>query len=234
MTKTDYAQDHQSLPNVAPWPEQQMLVFEKQVLGFYVTSNPLSHCAEEINIFSTANTLQLAGLGQDSQVVIGGMIAKIRTHITQKGRNAGSKMAVFVLEDLQSHVEVVMFPDVLNSYTHVLVADTVVFVKGKVDHRRGKPNIIAAELIVLDEVREKLAGKVRIALKADDVSEQKVARIKSICQSHRGKSPVYVAIRTDKGKVHAAADKSLAVTPDLDFCRKMRQLVGDENFQLTR
>jgi DNA polymerase-3 subunit alpha len=234
MTKTDYAQDHQSLPNVAPWPEQQMLAFEKQVLGFYVTSNPLSHCAEEIDIFSTANTLQLAGLGQDSQVVIGGMIAKIRTHITQKGRNAGSKMAVFVLEDLQSHVEVVMFPDVLNSFTHVLVADTVVFVKGKVGHRRGKPNIIAAELIALCEANEKLAGRVRIALKADDVSEQKVASIKSICQSHRGKSPVYVAIRTDKGKVHAAADRSLAVTPDLDFCRKMRQLVGDENFQLTR
>ncbi|MHC4476173.1 MAG: DNA polymerase III subunit alpha [Planctomycetota bacterium] len=234
MAETDYSQDHQRLPNVAPWPEQQMLAFEKQVLGFYVTSNPLSHCAETMNLFSTANTSQLIDRVQDSQIVIGGMIAKIRTHITQKGRNAGSKMAVFVLEDLQGHVEVVMFPDVLNSYSGLLAADSIVFVRGKVDHRRGKPNIIAAELIALDEVSEKLAGKVRIRLDAKEVSEQKVARIKSICQGHRGKSPIYVAIRTDKGKVLAAADKNLSVNPDLDFCRKMRQVVGDENFQLTR
>jgi DNA polymerase-3 subunit alpha len=162
------------------------------------------------------------------------MITKIRTHITQKGRNAGSRMAVFVLEDLQGQAEVVMFPDVLNKFNAALVADTVVFAKGRVDFRREKPNIIAAELITLDEVTEKLAGKVRIRLDAEDVTKQKVATIKTICQSHRGRSPVYVAIRTDKGRVHAAADKSLSVNPDLDFCRKMRQLVGDENFQLTR
>jgi DNA polymerase-3 subunit alpha len=162
------------------------------------------------------------------------MIAKIRYHITQKGRNAGSKMAVFTLEDLQGSVEVVMFPDVLNGFSNRLAKDTVVFVKGKLDYRREEPNIIAVELITLDEVREKLAAKVRIKLNAKDVTEQKVAAIKSICRHHRGRSPVYVAVQTDKGKVHAAADKSLSVNPDLDFCRKMRQLVGPENFQLAR
>jgi len=58
--------------------------------------------------------------------------------------------------------------------------------------------------------------------------------IKNICQHHRGKSSVYVAVRTDKGKVYAAADKELSVNPDLEFCRKMRQLVGEENFQLAK
>jgi DNA polymerase-3 subunit alpha len=230
----DYSQDHKQLPNVPPWPEMQMLAYEKQVLGFYVTSNPLSHHAETINLYSTVNTSQLTDFGQDRQIVIGGMIAKIRYHITQKGRNAGSKMAVFVLEDLQGSVEVVMFPDVLNAFGDRLVKDTVVFVKGKLDYRREEPNIIAVELITLDEVREKLAAKVRIKLDANDVTEQKVAAIKSICRHHKGKSPVYVAVQTDKGRVHAAADKSLSVNPDLDFCRKIRQLVGPENFQLTR
>ena len=58
--------------------------------------------------------------------------------------------------------------------------------------------------------------------------------IKSICRHHKGRSSVYVAVRTDKGKVYAAADKELSVNPDLEFCRKMRQLVGEENFQLAR
>jgi DNA polymerase-3 subunit alpha len=232
--QTDYSEDHQNLPNVPPLPEPQMLAFEKQVLGFYVTSNPLSHHAETINIYSTHNSSQLADANQGRQIVIGGMIGKIRYNIIKSGRNAGSKMAVFVLEDLQGQVEVVMFSDVLKQFSELLVADNIVFVKGKLDYRREKPNILAVEVIALEDVRDKLAAKVRIRLDARDVTKEKVATIKSICQSHRGRSPIYVAIKTDKGQVFAAADRQLSVNPDIDFCREMRHLVGPENFQLTR
>ncbi|MBN1805651.1 MAG: DNA polymerase III subunit alpha [Sedimentisphaerales bacterium] len=232
--QADYSKDHQSLPEVAPWPEQQMLTYEKQVLGFYVTSNPLSHHAETINIYSTHNSSQLAEETQEKQIVIGGMISKIRYNLTKTGRNAGSKMAVFVLEDLQGQVDVVLFPDVLNSYSNILVPDTIVFVKGKLDYRRERPNVLASEIITLEQVREKLAARVQIRLDAKDVTQEKVAMIKSICLHHKGKSPVYVSIRTDKGRVSTAADKGLSVNPDLDFCRKMRQLVGEDNLQLAR
>jgi len=230
----DYSKDHKRLPDVAPWPEPQMLAYEKEVLGFYVTSNPLSHHAETISIYSTRNSSQLAEANGEKQIVIGGMITKIRYNITKTGRNAGSKMAVFTLEDLQGQVEVVMFPDVLNEYSDVLVQDAVVFVKGKLDYRRERPNVLASELIRLEDVREKLAAKVKIGLDSREVTKEKVAMIKSICQHHRGRSPVYVAVRTDKGRVYAAADKELSVNPDLEFCRKMRQLVGEENFQLAK
>jgi DNA polymerase-3 subunit alpha len=235
MTRqTDYVQDHESLPNVPPWPEPQLLAFEKQVLGFYVTSNPLSHHAETINLYSTHNSSQLADASQGRQIIIGGMITKMRYTLTKTGRNAGSKMAYLTLEDLQGQVEVVMFPDVLNKFGDLVVADSIVFVKGKLDYRREKPNILAVELITIEDVREKLAAKIRIRLDAKDVTKEKVASIKNICRHHRGKSPVYVAIRTDRGRVYAAADRNLSVNPDLDFCRKMRQLVGPENFQLAR
>lgn len=230
----DYSQDHKRLPDVAPWPEPQMLAYEKQVLGFYVTSNPLSHHAETISIYSTHNSSELAEPTGEKQVVIGGMITKMRFNITKTGRNAGSKMAVFTLQDLQGQIEVVMFPEVLNRYGDKLVVDTVVFVRGKADYRREQPNVIAEELIALDEVREKLAAQVRIGLDAKEVTKEKVAMIRSICQHHRGRSPVYVAVRTDKGRVYAAADKELSVNPDADFCRKMRQLLGEKNFQLVR
>jgi DNA polymerase-3 subunit alpha len=231
---SDYSTDHKRLPSVAPWPEPQMLAYEKEVLGFYVTSNPLSHHAETIDIYSTRNTSELAQANGERQTVIGGMVVKIRYNITKSGRNAGSKMAVFTLEDLQGQVEVVMFPEVLSRYSDKLIADTIVFVKGKADYRRESPNIIAEELIALDEVRDKLAAKVRLRLGAGDVTKEKVTMIKSICQHHKGRSPVIVTVQTEKGRVYAAADKDLSVNPDLDFCRKMKQLLGEENFQLSR
>jgi DNA polymerase-3 subunit alpha len=230
--QTDYSKDYEKLPALDPWPEAQMLAYEKEVLGFYVTSNPLSHCAEKINAYSTCNSSQLGEIPQDKEIVIGGMVTRVRYHITKRGRNAGAKMAVFILEDLQGEAEVVLFPETLNKFSDKVIEDSVVFVKGKVDRRREKPNIFVEELIELDEATEKLAARVRIRLDAKDVSKEKIAEIRSICEYHRGKSPVYVALNTDKGRVYAAADKALLVNPDVDFCKKMKLLVGAENFQL--
>jgi DNA polymerase-3 subunit alpha len=236
--EVDYAEDHKRLPDVAPWPELQMLAYEKEVLGFYVTSNPLSQHAEAINDYSTTNTAHLAqsnGQGNgERQVVVGGMITKIRYNITKNGRNAGAKMAVFVLEDLQGQIEVVLFPDTLNGFASFLVEDSVVFVRGKADYRRERANIIASELIPLDRAREKLARGVKIKLDARQVTEEAVRQIRSVCQYHRGDRPFQIVIRTDKGRVFATAGKDLTVNPDIEFCRKMRQLVGDDNFALAK
>jgi len=241
--ETDYAQDHKQLPELPPWPELQMLAYEKEVLGFYVTSNPLSQHAEAINDYSTTNTAHLAeGNGErpagngngDKQVIVGGMVTKIRYNLTKTGRNAGSKMAVFVLEDLQGQIEVVLFPDVLSEFGSLLVEDSVVFVRGKADYRRERANIIASELIPLEKAREKLAKGVRIRLDAREVTEETVKQIRNICLHHRGSRPFSIVITTGKGRVHATADRTLSVNPDVEFCRQMRQLVGDENFALAK
>jgi len=234
QTDDNYEEDHKALPDVPPWSEMRLLTYEREVLGFYVTSNPLTHHAEIINIYSTHNCSQLADIGQEKTVIIGGMIMKVRFNLTKTGRNAGSKMAVFTLEDLQGQVEVVMFPNVLAANSNLLAEEKIVFVKGRLDHRREKPNILATELIDIEDVREKLAAKVRIKLNAEEVTKEKVAQIASLCRNHRGKSPVYISIKTGKGKVYATAGKQLSINPNLDFCRKMRQLLGAENFQLTK
>jgi DNA polymerase-3 subunit alpha len=230
----DYSQDHQRLPDVPPWPEAQMLAYEKEVLGFYVTSNPLSHHAQTIDVYSSTDTSHLAEVSQDKEVLIGGMVTKIRYNLTKTGRNAGAKMAVFTLLDLQGQVDVVLFPSVLSEFGSAVAEDKVLFVKGRVDHSRERPNILASEVIPLEDIRRKVAAKVRIRLNAKEITEEKVHQIKSLCEHHRGKSPVLVAVQTEKGKVYAAADKQLSVDPDVEFCQQMRQLVGEENFALTK
>lgn len=230
----EYSQDHQRLPDVPPWPEAQMLAFEKEVLGFYVTSNPLSHHAQTIDVYSSTDTSHLAEVGQDKEILIGGLVTKIRYNLTKTGRNAGAKMAVFTLLDLQGQVDVVLFPSVLSEFGAQVAEDKVVFVKGRVDHSRERPNLLASEVIALEEIRRKVAAKVKIRLNARDITEEKIRQIKSICEHHRGKSPIFVAVQTDKGKVYATADRQLSVDPDVEFCQKMRQLVGEENFALSK
>jgi len=232
--ENDYDNDHDRLPQVPPWSESQMLVEEKKVLGFYVTSNPLSHHAETINVYSTVNTSQLEKIRQDQSVVIGGMITRIRNLVTKRGKNAGSKMAVFVIEDPQGQAEVVLFPEIREKYADMLTEDKVVFVRGTVDRKRENPNILAEELIALEDVTKKLAARVRLSLKKQDLTDQTLTSIKSLCSRHKGKSPIYLEVNTEKGRVYARADKNLAVNPDVDFCKEMKNLLGSENFRLAR
>jgi len=225
--ETDFNKDYETLPNIAPWPEMQMLTYEKEVLGFYVTKNPLSRHADTLAAYSTANTRQLADIKEGREVVIGGMVAKIRRIVTKKGPKAGSKMAVFTLEDLQGDCEVVMFPRVLSEYAEMLEVDNILFVRGKVDCRREVPNIICEELIGIDKVFDKLAAKVWIHLGAENVTTEKVSRIRSICSAHKGKSPVGVSLKTTAGfRIWAVADKKFSVRPDVNLRRELEAVVG--------
>ncbi len=230
----DFDKDHERLPNVPAWPEMQMLTYEKQVLGFYVTSNPLSKHAETISFYSTTDSSRLIDCSEGQDIVMGGMVAKIRYSVTKNGRNAGSKMAVFVLEDLQGTAEVVLFPDALEKNSGLLAVDKIIFVRGRVDCRRQVPNIIAEELIELEAASEKIGAKVNIKLDAKEITKEKVARIKTICSTHKGRSPVYVTVTTTKGKVSAVASRNYNVRPNAEFCRQMEQLVGPDNFELSK
>ncbi|MHC5095130.1 MAG: DNA polymerase III subunit alpha [Planctomycetota bacterium] len=227
--------DEQSLPDVQPWPEPMMLQFEKDVLGFYVTSNPLSKHAKMIDIYSSANTARLNSKSQGREVIIGGMIMKIRHMVTKNGRNAGAKMAVFELEDLQGKVEVVMFPKKLEQYAELVEVDKVLFVKGKVDCQRETPNILCDELISMEEMAEKFAARVSIEMLTMDVSPEKIERVKHLCRTHRGKSPVHVNVQTTSGyRIVTVADKAMNVRADVDFCTKMEKVVGRGNVKLMR
>ena len=97
-----------------------------------------------------------------------------------------------------------------------------------------RTNVIASELIPLERAREKLAKSVRIRLDARDVTQEKVLQIRSICQHHKGNRPFSIVVQTDRGRVHATADKGLCVNPDVEFCRKMKQLIGEDNFALAK
>ncbi|HBG26750.1 MAG: DNA polymerase III subunit alpha [Planctomycetes bacterium GWF2_41_51] len=236
--KKEYAKDHLKLPDVPAWPETQMLAFEKDVLGLYVTKNPLSEHADTISVYSTLNTSQLKDENSSNSgkpVIIGGMVQKIRSIITRNGRNAGAKMAVFTLTDLQGGCEVVMWSDCFAVFGGMLTVDKILFVKGKIDLTRETPQIICEELIDIEHAATKIAANRRIDILIEEaaVTKDKIASLKNICAAHRGRSPVYITIKTISGvKVKTMVGKSLAVNPTTDFCRQMENLVGSQNFQL--
>ncbi len=227
--------DAARLPDVPVWPELTLLKYEKEVLGMYVTSNPMSKHADTISAYSTAHTNELVELGGGREVIVGGMITKIRTIVTKKGKNAGAKMAVIEIEDFNGKCEVVLFPTAYATSAHLIEADKVVFIRGKVDAQKEQPQILCDEVIDLVLVGEKLTTKVKLILNTADISEAVVDKLTSICDNHKGRSPVYLHITTEDGqKISAVADNCFFVQPDEDFRAEVRELIGENNLELVR
>ena len=87
----------------------------------------------------------------------------------------------------------------------------------------------------LKDMAEKFAARVSIELLTVNISAETVERVKNLCKTHRGKSPVHVNVQTTGGyRVVTVADKAMNVRADVDFCTKMEKVVGRGNVKLMR
>jgi DNA polymerase-3 subunit alpha len=103
----------------AEWPEDELLRYEKETLGFYVSGHPLNRYNEELRLFSNATTETLYQF-VDETVNIGGIVSQMKKSKIKKGPNEGKLMAKFFLDDQFGSVEVVVFSDLYSKYTRWL------------------------------------------------------------------------------------------------------------------
>jgi hypothetical protein len=112
-------------------PRRERLRWEKELLGLYLSEHPLGEIADQLPLYVTAYTGDLAEESDQAKVTIGGIIQGTRRIITR----AGSTMLVATVEDLQGSTEVVVFPKVFADTGNAWAEDSVVLVTGRVDHR---------------------------------------------------------------------------------------------------
>ena len=78
-------------PELEAWSQKQLLAFEKEALGFYVSGHPLDRYRGDLQRYASAITSDFAagkrGVGDSS---IGGIVSQYREMITKRG----DKMAV--------------------------------------------------------------------------------------------------------------------------------------------
>ncbi len=154
-----------TLPNVKPWSTPEMLQHEKSVLGFYVSSHPLDQYRGALRALSNVAVTDIRQLGADVEVIIGGMLTRVRPTFVKQGRSAGQKMAMITLEDQTGAIDGVVFSDQYAISAPLLETDRIVFIRGKVDRRREEPSIRVEEVVPIERAPERFTQTVRIALR---------------------------------------------------------------------
>jgi DNA polymerase-3 subunit alpha len=155
-----------ALARVDPWSETETLAQEKEALGFYVSSHPLDRWKGWASVFTTANTATVKEMQQDQRAVVAAMIQSVRPLVLKNGRNAGQKMAILTIEDMFGACDCALFSDNYAKYGHLAEVEKVVFVLGRVDLKRGEPQLIIDRLVPIEGVP--LDGG-RVRLMVDEV-----------------------------------------------------------------
>jgi len=216
--------DSFQMPDIPEWPESQLLAFERELLGFYVTTHPLSKYEKTLKSYATASTDTLTEFRDQEEVTLGGVVDGLKEILTKKG----DKMAFLTLQDLTGSCEVVVFPDLYKAGSALMRKDATVFIRGRINSRDDIPKVIAEEVVPLDEVKKRFTRLVSIDLHTAGLDPELLQKLKEILSSHRGKVPVYLSFRDPSGKtaVIQPGDDFRVETTDQLF-QAIESLVGE-------
>jgi DNA polymerase-3 subunit alpha len=216
-----------SLPQVKEWPEPQLLSFEKDMLGFYVSGHPLARYAGQLKRFTSFSTANLTQCSDGQEIKLVGLISKIKHTLT---RAKQEKMAILKLEDLEGVVEVLVFPAAFMNVSRYILPNTVVMVRGRLNLREDTPKIVANDLFPLDEAY-KLISAVNINLSG--VRENLFESLKELLGSASGKIPIYLHLDTPtKSRVQLVVGEGLYILPSEKLIQDIETLLGPNRLSL--
>jgi DNA polymerase-3 subunit alpha len=189
------------------------LRFEKEMLGLYVSDHPLFGVEAALRRKVDCTVADAAERDDGSIVVLGGVITNLARKFTKKG----DQMAVFVLEDLDSSIEVTVFPRMLSEQGHKLSDDAIVTVRGRIDRRdESRLGFMAQDITVLEGLETGASLPLHLRVPAASLSETAIGRLRQILREHPGDSLVYLHL--GQGKVLRLAD---------DFCVDLDRVVPE-------
>ena len=204
------------LPDVGEYPKEELLAFEKEVLGVYISGHPLEAYEEKWrkNISAVTSDFMLdeetgaTKVRDGEKVVIGGMvIAK-----TIKYTKTNQVMAFFTIEDLVGTVEVIIFPRDYEKYHTYLEEDAKIFVTGRANVEEEKNGKLICEKITgFDDNKKELWLQF-----ADMASyQEKEAQVFGMLAGSDGRDEVIVYLAAEKRMKRLPKSRSIRIEPEL-------------------
>jgi DNA polymerase-3 subunit alpha len=179
------------LPPVPAWTGRERSTHEKEVLGFYFSEHPLEHMRERLEALATHRVAEVLQLEDGAEVRIAGLVGEIKTIMTRAGR----PMAIVTIEDHSGRVECTVFPDSFEGARSLLTAENVVVVSGRVEIREDRgTKLLLSEVRGLEDARQAFRRCLHIEVRAEELSEDRLAAIDQVLSSHPGEAEVYLHI----------------------------------------
>ncbi len=214
------------VPDVEEWPMNQILDFEKKLLGMYVSSHPLKNYTRLMEVLNVEDISSFYEEITTREVLVMGVIEKVK--ITTTRRN-NEQMAIVKIGDMTSSVEVFVFPRLYEQSALYILESKVVLVKGALQPKDKVPKIIANDIIPIEDIFNK-AKELNIVVHNGGFN---LKALKEIFLEHKGSIPVYFVLNNEKIKgVKIKTAESFFLNINDKLIERIASLVGKDNVVL--
>ena len=173
------------------YDERQLQLFEKEFLGFYVTSHPLSTIRDKLPFLMTHKISELAAQPNDKVVTICGLVTAMKQIPTKKDP---TKFIRFVtIEDLTGKTETIAFNSKIVEYGDFLQNEQRIIVSGKISRR----NDDEPPVILIDTVKPVDNSNIFTITLKDDLKFEELVFLKNKLCEHQGSDPVMLKVNDD-------------------------------------
>jgi DNA polymerase-3 subunit alpha len=231
-----------AVARVPEWPQEEMLAYEREVLGFYLSGHPLEQYRDVARRIGALGAADLATRSTGARVLLLGQVSAFSESTTK----SGNRMAFATLELVDGSVPLTIFPEPYRSCAGALRHKGPVIVRGRADDSDKGRVVLAEEIKPLEEAMGNLtpagngqgngtgtgtgpgaaahACRIRVSAAADALPDL-LASVKAACREHEGRTPLFLHVLLPEQEV-VLRIKELAVDPASDLVTKVEGLLG--------
>jgi len=211
------------VPEIDEWDEKQLLVFEKESIGFYITGHPLSGHEDLLQKFTNTNSTELKERNDGDIIRIGGIVRSTKTIKTKKG----DLMAFVTIEDLHGSFEITIFSTVYVKIYDLLSDDNPIIVQGRVQKDENAVKILADTVIPMEKAEETWTASIHFNLDLTRTDRALLVRLHEILKRHPGSCKGYVhLLEPDKTETIIALSDALKLKAGLSLVRDVNGFLG--------
>jgi DNA polymerase-3 subunit alpha len=201
--------------------KNELLRHEKEALGLYVSEHPLEAIRDQLRRKTDSTLAELERRRDGEVVTVAGIVSALKQLTTKKG----DPMVFMRLDDVLGSAEVVVFNSVYAASRELLVTDSVLVVKARVDHKEGETKLIALEVASFEATPDR--REVRLKLDARRARAGMIRELAAVVREFPGEAPVVLDLVTSEGARTFQFGTGYRVKPEPDFFAEVKALLGE-------
>jgi len=215
----------------AEFPLVEMLGYEKELLGFYLSGHPLDELASEMKALQMHTVENLAEANANAVTRLAGILTKVEVRTTREGNRPWAR---FTLEDQTAATELLCFPDQYAALPRIPEAGEVVVVIGQVDKRDEAPKLKLTEIMSIDDARATCYRGLRLHLDLAALDAKRLAEVQQAVFDHPGKLRLGLRChrREEKKFIDLSVGDHIAIDFNAELSKDLIRLLGAENLEL--
>lgn len=215
-----------SIAPIEPFGEIEKLNLEKDVIGIYISGHPLDNFKFEMDSFCNCSLSELSNLENlvGRELKVGGIV----THFEHRTTKTGKPFGTLTLEDYSGNYRFVFFGEDYFKFKGYLMPGLFLFVEAVVFRQSWGAQQLEAKvksIDLLNELGTKRSKGVQLSIHFDDLDEELMASIESICEEYKGNTPLYVKILDADDNISLELfSRKYRINPVNELARKINKI----------